>query len=308
MDAFAIMKSVKCQLKDYYKDGVSIPKFLDLLEAFYYGREISSSANIKKWELPYLKKNMWVLGFFEGVPSSGLYGISPRGLSLLSCRTLRTHKIISSEIENEMARFVLLKAIADIDWDCFSTLLIEHYINGKPPREIRRLYFPYDKGQNFSHRWGFHRKILEEIDFPSVIRRFTFPLNHDTVSALNPYSENFDASIFFNKKLSTASTENLRTVLLKSIKIYSKFFRKDFPFAYCEVLKTIIQSILLSRNLFLNEPALCKVLIHQMISMKIPLHRSSKGIATTGRGFYVWKEGRGVSYIFFEVPNTKIKA
>lgn len=296
------MKPIRCQLRDYYKDGVSIPKFLDVLEAFYYGREVSPS--IKKWELPYIKKNLWTLGFFEGVPSSSSYGISPRGLSLLCLRILKNHKIVSTQVENDMARFILLKSIADIDWDCFSTLLIEHYANGKAPREIRSLYFPYDKGENFSHRWGFHRKILEQIGLPKVIHRLPLSSYREIISSINPYSENFQANIFYDKTLSKVSMNSLKCILQKSLSIYSKLYKKDFPFAYSEVLKTIIQSILLSRNLFLNESALCRALIHQMTCMKIPLHRSSKEIAITGRGFYIWKEGHGTFYVFFEFPVT----
>jgi len=122
-------------------------------------------------------------------------------------------------------------------------------------------------------------------------------------SQLDPYHKNFQADVFFKKRLSIPSEEHLKSNLLGSLRSYSMIFEKHFPFAYSEILKTIVQSTLLSADLFLSEPSLCSFLIDEMTSRKISLHRSSKDIKITGRGIYIWKNSEGVSYPFFELPN-----
>lgn len=297
------MGIMKCELNDYYKDGIGIVQFLTILEAFYFDEKIPPKAEIKDWELLYFRKNMWVIGFFEGVPTSDSYGISPRGMSFLCCRILQKRKTISQEIEESMARYILLKAITDIDWNCFSKLLVEYYVNHKKPGEIKRSYFPYDKGENFQHRWGFHRKMIEQVKLNEMVRQLPHDEIREDMSQFDPYHKDFRANIFFKKRLAIPSEEHLKSNLLESLKCYSMIFEKHVPFAYSEILKTIIQSALLSEDLFLGEPALCSFLIDELTSQKISLHRSSKDIKITGRGIYIWKNSEGVSYPFFELPN-----
>lgn len=301
------MEIVKCELDDYYKDGIGIVQFLAILDALYYDQEIPAWAEIRKWELLYFKKNMWALGFFEGVPTSDSYGISPRGMSLLCCRILQKKGIISQEIETSMARYVVLKAIADIDWSCFSTILVERYVNKKRPKEIRSTYFPYDVGENFSHRWGFHRKIIEQLTLSKMVESLPSDELRKDVSKINPYCKNFKCDLFFKRKLSIPTKNLLKSTFAKSIRSYSTIFKKHVPFAYSEILKTIIQCALLSEDRFLNEPDLCVSLIEGMRLQRISLHMSSKDTKITGRGVYKRRNGEEISYPFFELPKSSIK-
>lgn len=301
------MGIMKCELDDYYKDGIGIAQFLAILDALYFDQEIPAWAEIRKWELLYFKKNMWVLGFFEGVPTSDSYGISPRGMSLLCCRILQKKGAVSQDIETNMARYVVLKAIADIDWSCFSTILVERYLNKKRPKEIRSAYFPYDVGENFSHRWGFHRKIIEQLTLSKMVKSLPSDELGKDLSKLNPYYKNFDCDLFFKRKLSIPTKNGLKSAFTKSLKTYSMIFEKHVPFAYSEILKTIIQCALLSESLFLNEPDLCVSLIEEMRLQRISLHMSSKDNKITGRGIYKQRNGEEISYPFFDLSGSSTK-
>ena len=301
------MGIMKCELDDYYKDGIGITQFLTILEAFYFDEKIPPKAEIKDWELPYFRKNMWVLGFFEGVPTSDSFGISPRGMSFLCCRILRKRKTILQEIEESMARYILLKAVTDIDWNCFSKLLVEYCLNRKKPREIKQSYFPYDKGENFQHRWGFHRKIIEQLTLSEMVKSLPSDELRKDVSKINPYCKNFQCDLFFKRKLSMPTKNCLKSTFAKSIRSYSMILKKHVPFAYSEILKTIIQCALLSEDRFLNESALCASLIEEMRLQRISLHMSSKDIKITGRGVYKRRNGEEISYPFFDLSSSSIK-
>jgi len=295
---------IRCELNDYYKDGLSLSGLLGVLEAIYHGHKQPSLREIKKWELPYFKKNLWVLGFLEGVPSSTSYGISPRGLSFICGRILAKQGLISHENVEDMARFVLLKAIADIDWKCFLTLLIEHYLKKRRPKEIKEKFFPYDKGSNFYHRWGFHKKILEQISLPIVIKKLHFSPDNYVIDYIDPYSTIFRADIFFNKELQKVSEKNLKAIINASLEVYFQVFRSHYPIAYSEVLKTIIQLLLLNNDMFLSEPALCKIAIPYLLEIGVSFGRSSKGIPLMGRGFYIWERKTKIFYSFFRISEN----
>jgi len=292
-------------MDDYYKDGISLDVFLEILEAMYYRRRVDEIEFIrknekKKWELPYFKKNLWSLGFLDGDPNSSRSGISPRGKSLLCIRIFANKNLVSKKTEKNMSRFILLKAIADIDWSCFMHFLVERWIKNKRLKEIRNQSYRYDTEHNFEHRWGFHRKILEQISLPLLVQKLYKDEFINNLEKVNPYSDVFDANLFFNKKFYEPTLKQFEKTVLDSINIYQDIFKEDRPFAYSEVLKTIIQVNLFNENFYVNEAKLSHMIIKQASEFKIHLYRSSRDIRIVGRGFYNFKDWM-YYYPYFEI-------
>jgi hypothetical protein len=115
---------IKCNLSDYYDTGIKLTRALSLLSGIYNKNRnifLKLKKNRKTAEIM-LYINMSSLGLVNGPPTRPV--ITPRGFSFFSGRLLMLSQIFSEQfIEIQCARLVLLKAVADIDWECFSKMI-----------------------------------------------------------------------------------------------------------------------------------------------------------------------------------------
>jgi len=301
------MSPVKCQMERYYKDGVSTDIFLQFLEATYFQNDYKDTPyfceKIKKgqkieWEIRSVRENLGALGFLEGGVDTDRPGLSPRGKSLLCLKLLFDNNEISKDIFYALYRFQLLKSITDIDWSCFMIIFNAYYLENKKQNEIHNNYYNYDLTYNWIHRFGFHKKILEQI-FPK--KTINYILKNRTIEVqfdFDPYSNNFQKNIFFDNILKDPPIKIIQDMLSDSIKLYKKFFPKDKPIGYTEILKTILQCILMRNEYFVNESMLSSLIIQY--NENINLYKSSKNVKIMGRGFYIVNKNF-IYYPFFDI-------
>ncbi len=298
------MNFIKCDIKEYYGDGISLDVFHQLIYASYNNNPSFSIQYIKEnknkeWELKYYKKNLNSLGYFESKIESDYPSISPRGKSLLFITILKEKEEITKEIFNKLSRFILLKAIVDIDYDCFFLMLKLFWIDGKKPGYIRSNYFNYDKYGNWRHRWSYHKKLLIETKLPEMLKSLNIKDTENIDIIFNPYNKNFKYVQFFQMDINKPKKAELLNIIKTSLNDYLIIYPKDKPIAYTEVLKTIIQTKLITNHLFINENELSTFILQNLTELNISLYRSSKDRRKTGRGFYSNYENT-ITYPYFE--------
>ena len=286
---------IKCQLADYYRTGVRIEPCLRVLQAIRKGTT-QKVVGLKPWQIAEFKKNLWVLGFLEG---TGAGEITARGLSFLFSHALSERKCVSTLVSRLVARYVLLKAVADLDWECFSKLLLEHYMNKVPSSVIRARFFPYDTAGNFSQRWGFHKTIIEETGLQHILDKASVQNKMRFLAKLDPYASQFDGQQFFELDLRPPNSDEVRRTFLDAVDFFLPLDKDNDPIHSSEALKTVVQGLLLAQGLFCTEPILSRALVDMSIKQRITLYRTSEDLRTSGRGFYRKKDSEYVYYPFF---------
>jgi len=291
---------IKCNLSDYYDTGIKLDQSLSLLLGIHNHDSylLSKLKETKKTREKMLFINMTSLGLIDGPSNKPV--ITPRGYSFLCGRILYLNKITSdSSLENHCARLALLKAIADIDWRCFTKMIWLEDVEGLSWREVHK-YYRYDTERNFKHRRGLHRTVSREIGFSKILKKLNFK-SFSQIELLNPYNESFKAQEFFPFKIRSPDEHEILSALNESLAIYKKLFREHKPFGFTELLKMIMVVLLLQRKFYCLESQICKSCVKEMYEKRITLFRSSRPLKLTGRGFYLRKRNDLVIYPFFRL-------
>jgi hypothetical protein len=252
----------------------------------------------KTWEIKSIKENLGALGFLDIGVDTVSPNISPRGKSLQVLNRLFDMNVLSKDNLEILSKYILLKAICDIDWYCFSHLVFYKYIKKEEPSEIHKNYYIYDKIGNWKHRWGFHNKIINEIGINKIINILGIDNIDEIKIKFDPYSSSFNFNQVFEQYYLHPCDDEVVKHILKSIKLYRKIYPEDKPVAYTEVLKSIIYVFLIKNNQFINETELS--IIFSSKCNKINIYRSSIPTKNIGRGFYF--EGEKLTYYpFFDI-------
>jgi hypothetical protein len=292
---------IKCNLADYYDAGIRIKDALNILAGILNNEQaiiLKLEKPEKNWE-KMLFINMSSIGFVEGRPENPL--VTPRGFSFLCGRILLANKIIADNaVESMVAKLGLLKAIADVDWECFTRMIWSEDVDGLSWKELWDRDYPYDTERNFKHRRALHRIISMETGFSEVLAK-SQPKEFNQIEVWNPYNSHFNAEGLFSRKIKSPNKRVLTESLDKALAIYSKLFKEHRPFGFSELLKSVIVAILLENGYYYSEPNLCEFYIGELHRRKITLFRSSRPLKITGRGFFIRREADFVFYPSFKV-------
>jgi hypothetical protein len=297
------MTLIKCLLERYYNEGVSLALYRDFLDAIYFLRPYNQMTYFKEkpkkiWEIKSIRENLGALGFLEMGVDTDYPTISSRGKSLHVSKKMADIGILSKNNLEIFSKYILLKSICDVDWNCFLNLLYHKWIQNEKPLQIHQEYYRYDKLGNWRHRWGFHNKIINEIGLNLIVKRLNLNNIDDFKNKLNPYATSFNFNHIFQQNLLLPSKEELINQIYKSIDTYKIIYPEDKPIGYTEVLKSIIYIHLLAENQFINEADLSLIFSLQLNNINI--YRSSKPIKNIGRGFFY--EGERLTYYpFFDI-------
>lgn len=278
-----IKTRVRCNLAQYYGDHVSIFKFSSTLGELW-NKKLPALKDITRKD--YWKKvcmwNMASLGFVLGNSPT------PRGISFHACSLLSEHSKINNNTHNAMLRFIILKAMADTDRDCFFQLWYDAEISGITDyEEIRKTFFSRDQPANFRHRYRFHRLLAEETNLLNVARIKFLELGHlPDIGFLNPYEDCFLKDEFLEVKLTEPSIQVLKQTLNDSVLQYYNLISQE-KFGFSEILKTILQCLLLNKNLYCSEQSLSKWVLENGGDCGCMFYKSSKPVLRMGRGFYI---------------------
>jgi hypothetical protein len=299
---------MSCRLKDYYKEGVPLDESVRIVSGL-----IEQETNIARLVLrDYSKQNLIArnlesLGFLKYAHPPSAPEVTVRGGTLvLAGRPYVLSKLKQKSVPRDIARFVLLKAICDADWECFTQFFTARFINlprsitGKKEimHFIRERYYPHfsEKG-NMPHWYGLHLSFARE----TGVDRFAEGKNEisRTLALLDPYVETFGAAKFFARALRKPTKSELGGVVEEALSIYRENLLGSSSVGYCETLKTIIEMLLLDSNLFEAELELSKDVISILKKERVDLMRSSMPALTEGYGFIDGRRLELTSYKLF---------
>lgn len=292
---------IKCNFADYYDTGIRINDCLSILSGILSNEQtvLSKLRKPKKTREKMFFINMSSVGFVEELPDNP--AVTPRGLSFLCGRILLTNEIVTDKsLENLIARFALLKAVADIDWECFTRMIWLEDVDGLSLEELHDRYYKYDTKRNFKHRRALHRTISRETGFSKILTESHLK-EFNQIELLNPYNIHFRAKDFFPRKISAPTKSDIIASLNKSLTVYPQLFKRHRPFGFSELLKSLIAVFLLEKNSYYSEPQLCEFCMKELYKKKVTLFRSSRPLQVTGRGFYLQKDRDLITYPFFRV-------
>jgi len=268
-----------CQLSDYYRSGIDIKlalRFLNALDAEQY-----ELPGVKPWRLLELRKNLWSLGFLEARDEPRVYTISYRGDSLLVLHRLAQRRLCRPAISEMMCRYVFLKAVTDVDWECFARFLEYRFRKKMKPSQIHEELFPEDSPANFSHRFGLHESIALQTYASELIERRKLDPKE-----LDPYTANFPAPDFLGIDVSQPSTRQTQMALEKSLELFKRGILSRGPLSSTEALKSCVGALLLLKRRFLVDSALSSILLDMLIHRGFSVYQNPGYLRLDGRGLY----------------------
>jgi hypothetical protein len=298
---------MSCRLKDYYKEGVPLEKSMRIVSGLIDQEADVIDKVIKDYSsMNLISRNLESLGFLEFAHPPAAPIVTIRGGTLiLSGRPFTTSKL-AHPVAHEMARFVLLKAIRDTDWDCFREFFAARFIN--LPRELRtkkaimdhlrKLYYPQFSAGNMNHWYGLHLSFVSETCTEVLSRRGNVG---GELEFLDPYDEKFAAKDFFARPLREPTEVELRGVVEKALSIYKNYLLGSASVGYSETLKTIIEALLLGTGLFESELRLSQRVMNLLKKKGVSLMRSNYPMLTGGRGFVDYRGNEQTSFKLFSL-------
>jgi hypothetical protein len=282
---------IRCQLSDYYRSGISIllaQRFLDALE-----REEHALPDISSWRQFELRKNLWALGFLESRDEPRGFNLSSRGYSLLVLPKLVKRRVVRLKVCEMLERYIVLKAMADVDWECFCSFLVALYQKKMRKTEIHNRLYPEDSQSNFSHRFGLHQSVALQTQVNRLLQA-----DKSSLVEIDPYSRRFGSSAFFGSTLSAPPKSAVRNALQKSLAQFDNGILGRGPLLPTEALKTVVEAVLLSDDYFSPEPALSSVLLELLIRQHVSIYQNPGYLKHEGRGLF--RNER--FYTIFSVP------
>ena len=302
---------MSCRLKDYHKEGVPLRKSIDIVLGILENTQSITSRVRKDFSTENLiARNLESLGLLVKTHPPASPEVTPKGGTLVLSKRPYL-EIKHSYLHIKMGRFVLLKAIRDSDWACFKQFFYARFIElskkiakKKDIRTfIRKKYYPQYNEVNFYHWYRLHLSFIKETNVMNILQSdATF--SETRFEILDPYSENFSANIFFGDIYDVPDKDQIINIIEKALVIYVNNLSNGSRIGYCETLKTIMQVLLLSSNMFMNELNLSDYAIDYIRRIGAGFMRSNYPILTGGRGFIDRKRVNQVSFRLFSLPSS----
>lgn len=299
---------MSCVLKDYYKEGVPLEESMKIILGLIECNADVVEKVMKDYsKLNLISRNLESLGFLENVHPPAAADVTVRGGTLvLSKRSYIVSEIDQLSVSHEMARFVLLKAIRDADWECFKEFSVALLAN--PPSElkthkaksdyVREKFYPQFSPGNMRHWYPLHMSFLAETGIGKLSENMGFPTQ---LNSLDPYADNFAIEKFFSRSLKRPSEIELRRSVEKALEIYEKNLLVSAVVGHSETLKTITEILLLDAGLFDTELRLSEGAIAILKKKGVGLMRSNYPMLTEGRGFVDSKGREQTSFKLFTI-------
>jgi hypothetical protein len=299
---------MSCRLKDYYKEGVPLGESIKIVLELIEQQTDLMNLSLRDYSRQNLiARNLESLGFLEYTHPPSAPEVTVRGGTLvLAGRPYVLSRLKHKSVPLDVARFVLLKAIYDADWECFQQFFaarfmnLPTYITEKKDimHFIRERYYPhFSERGNMPHWYGLHLSFARQ----TGVDRFAKGGKEisETLASMDPYAETFGAADFFATALQKPTTSELEVIVERALSIYSENLLGSSSVGYCETLKTVIEALLLDCDLFEAEYKLSRDVISILKKKSVDLVRSSLPSLTEGHGFVDGRRLEPTSYKLF---------
>lgn len=308
---------MSCRLKDYHKEGVPLDKSMKIISGLLDKQKSTVNEVLRDFSsLNLISRNLESLGFLKYTHPPAAPEVTLRGGTfVLSRRPYLLSKLTQSSVSIEMGRFVLLKAVRDVDWKCLKEFYLARFVNISTERKtekairesIRKHYYPHFSQMNFYHWYRLHVSFVEEIQAKKVLKG-TGVFSERKFSLLDPYSEVFSTSVFFGRLLRQPTQDELEGIVDEALSLYVRNFLRASSIGHCETLKSIIQILLLGANLFERELQLSDKVISMLREKKVSFMRSNHPTLTEGRGFIDRSRREQTSFKLFSIAQATFDA
>lgn len=164
---------------------------------------------------------------------------------------------------------------------------------------IKETFFKSDRLGNFRHRYKFHRLLAEETNILNIARKRFHDNDHlPQICLFDPYEYCFLKDDFLGSKVIEPLDKNLRQIFKDSMLLYNDLIPHE-KFGFSEVLKTIMQCLLLKDNKFSSEQNLSKWVLDNGDNIGLTFYKSSKPVLRMGRGFFVIHHDKTDLFTYF---------
>jgi len=284
----------KCSFTEYYGSAASIKKMVYYLNILRAEGEFPFQRTGKKTSDFDYARNMKQLGLIYR--RNDIYYLTPRGESVL----IVDHVVDSKhKWKDQLIKFCILKALADLDWPCITSIIWYAKIKNFSKERLKEVFCPLLSERNFKDHWlRLHLRLADETD---LIQHYTQLYNfyfsqsssekiaHSMVSSrINPYSEIFIGTKYFGvqTKLSEADAKSfIQKILAQMLKLYS-IFSGIKEIGNIEPVKSLLLASALKEGVFISEPTLSKIMLDIFLQKEIPLYRTLWDLQFSGRGIF----------------------
>lgn len=287
-------KIPKCSFAEYYGSGVSVRKMVYYLNILRSEGEFPFQRTGKKTSDFDYARNMKQLGLIH--QQKNVYYLTPRGESVLIVDRMVDSK---HKWKAQLIKFCILKALADLDWPCITSLIWYAKIQNIDVERLKEIFCPLLSKKNFKDHWlRLHLRLAEETDIIHYYIKLydlyfsqsgSEKVAYDTASSrIDPYSETFIGTDYFNvqtKLLDADAKSFLQKNLAQALKLYSMFSGIK-EIGNIEPVKSLLLAIALKEELFISEPTLSRVMLSFFLGKEIPLYRTLSDLQFTGRGIF----------------------
>ena len=293
----------QCSFSQYYGFSAKITRITDYLELVNRENEFPfQKTGNKKTDFDYAH-NMTELGLINR--KEGFYYLTPRGFSILIVKDIVDSKHVW---KNQLIKFCIIKALADLDWDCLTSILWYRQILKKDINALKEIFKPSFSERNFRDHWlRMHLNLLKNTDVVSnylkLVNKYV-SLGENKESAhkktsidINPYYEGFIGQLYFIVNYTFSGDDAkifVQKVLPSSLKIYDQYFDQK-EIGNFEPLKSLIVSYSLRDNRYISEIEVSEILFNLFISNNVPIYKVLLDLRYSGRGIF-HKTNKGLDY------------
>jgi len=283
-----------CAFAQYYGSATTVEKMLDILKTIKKEQMLPFQKTGNKTSDFDYANNMRQLGFVDIINNQTF--LTPRGKSLLIIKDVVEER---HRWKTKLARFIILKSLADFDWECITSLLWYSQILCVSTEKLKELYKPSFSYGNFNKHWrSLHINLAKKISllnhYLDLYEKYLENFNDERIAhekasqEMNPYCPNFIGNKYFDVEnaISEAHIDKfIFDYLPISLQIYTSYFN-DSEIGNVEPLKTILLANALKEKSYISEIILSKGLLKFFLEKEIPVYKVLLGVQNSGRGLH----------------------
>jgi hypothetical protein len=288
-----------CSFSQYYGSATNINTILDYLKVVKVEGEFPFQKTGKRKKDFDYANNMRQLGLID--LRNGRYFLTPRGQSLMIIEDVVASR---HPWKNQLLKFGLLKAIADLDWNCITALLWHSQIIKETSVTLKEKFKPSLSQGNFKGHWQrIHLNLARNTDLlENYLKLYKNCLDdgrderacHVTASQrANPYSKDFIGDTYFGVE-SMVTNEEAKQFLLGFLPVCLRIYETysdNKEIGNVEPLKSLVLANSLKRNKFVSEFQISDKLLEIFVENEIPIYRVLLEMQFSGRGLFHWEKG-----------------